>query len=266
MGHVSVEEILPGGVAHSGQVRRVGELVVRPSNEHSRTIHALLRHVRLAGFTGVPEPVRIAPDGREWLTFIHGDVPLPPFPAWYRADVVLASTALLVRKYHDATQGFVPPLGANWSSELADPLGGDIICHNDVCPENVVYRNSTAIALLDFDFAAPGRRVFDLASFARMCVPIDSDQDAARTGRGGLNPFERLRAIADAYGLPPDRSEFIRVIGERCEHGGAFVRRRVEAGDPAFIEMWNGMGGEERYERRKQWFESSRQRFLDTVG
>jgi Ser/Thr protein kinase RdoA (MazF antagonist) len=44
-----------------------------------------------------------------------------------------------------------------WSDELADPSGGPIVCHNDVCMENVVFRNGAAIGPLDFDFAAPGR-------------------------------------------------------------------------------------------------------------
>ena len=29
------------------------------------------------------------------------------------------------------------------------------MCHNDVCPENVVFRDGIAVALLDFEFAAP---------------------------------------------------------------------------------------------------------------
>jgi thiamine kinase-like enzyme len=50
-----------------------------------------------------------------------------------------------------------------------------VICHNDVCLENVVFRGGLAVALLDFDFAAPGRPTFDSAAFARMCVPVDDD-------------------------------------------------------------------------------------------
>ena len=49
---------------------------------------------------------------------------------------------------------------------MADPEGGPVVCHNDVCLENVVFRNGEAVALLDFDFAAPGRPVYDLACFA----------------------------------------------------------------------------------------------------
>ena len=76
---------------------------------------------------------------------------------------------------------------------MADPVGGEVMCHNDVCLENVVFDNGEAVALLDFDFAAPGRREFDVAAFARMCVPIDDDINAARLGWESNDRPARLR-------------------------------------------------------------------------
>jgi hypothetical protein len=260
------DEILTGGVAHAGAVVRRGRQVLRPADRHTPAVHALLRHVRAAGFDGVPEPLGIDPDGRERLGFIDGDVPCPPFPEWSQTDQALATTASLLRRFHDATTGFVSPVGAPWDTELADPRGGPVICHNDVCPENVVYRRGVAVALLDFDFAAPGRPVYDLTQLAKMCVPLDTPEDAARLGRGSLDPFRRLRIVADSYGLPPDRATFVEVIEQSLATGGAFVERRVEAGEPAFIEMWQAMGGRARYERRHAWFDRHRARFLEALG
>lgn len=118
------------------------------------------------------------------------------------------------------------------------------------------------MVLLDFDFVAPGRRVWDLASMARMCVPIDTDDDAALTGRRGLDPVARLRVVANAYGLNhDDRLELIDALSQQFERGGEFVRRRVEAGEPAFIAMWEAMGGQARYDRRRDWFAAERPRF-----
>lgn len=259
------EEVLHGGVANAGLVVRIGDETHRPAGVQSPTVHGLLAHVRAAGFDGVPEPLGISA-GRERLRFVPGDVPTPPFADWSQSDAALASTAALLRRFHDATVGFVAPADAGWDRELADPQGGDVICHNDVCPENVVYRAGEAVALLDFDFAAPGRRVFDLASLARMCVPIDTDADAARTGRRGLDPFTRLRVAADGYGLTTDRAELVDTLADQMRGGGAFVQRRVDAGDPAFTEMWNQMGGAERYRRRERWFTSNRQRFVDALA
>lgn len=260
-------EVLAGGVGNAGAVVRVGQHVLRPLSEHARGIHALLAHVRAAGFEGVPELVAVEGE-RERLVFIPGDVPVVPFPAWSQADAVLASTAGLLRRYHDAAVGFVPPPGTTWSDEMADPDPGPepVVGHNDVCPENVVFRDGVAVALLDFEFAAPGRREWDLAALARMWVPIDTDEDAARTGRAGLDPFARLRVAADAYGLDdPGRRALLDRLGEQVDQAGAFVRRRVEAGEPAFVEMWHQLGGQERYDRRARWFAAERGRFLDAL-
>lgn len=260
------EEILAGGVANAGAVVRSGVHVLRPGNARSEAIHALLRHVRASGFGGVPEPVAVDPDGRERLVFIEGEVPCPPFPEWSQSDAALASTANLLAGFHRAVADFVWPTKVRWSDELADPAGGPIMCHNDVCPENVVYRCGVAVALLDFDFVAPGRPEYDLAQLAKMCVPIDTPDDAARLGRGSLDVFHRLRVVADGYGLPPGREPFLDVLAEAIETGGQFVRRRVEAGEQAFIDMWNHMGGQARYDRRQEWFDRNRQRFLDALG
>lgn len=261
---MSADEVLAGGVANFGAVVRRGDVVLRPATENTALIHELLAHVRGSGFAGVPEPRGLATDGREMLEYVAGEVPIPPFPLWSTRDGALVSTAALLRQFHDASVGISSH--GNWNRELADTVEGDVICHNDVCPENVVFREGIAVALLDFEFAAPGRRVFDLASFARLCVPIDSPEDAVRSGRGDLDPFRRLRLVADAYGLARGRAELIDVLGEQIARGGAFVQRRVDAGEEAFIAMWNANGGAERYERRRQWFARHKKRFLDTVG
>ncbi len=263
------EEVLRGGVANAGVVRRVGDEVRRPANENSATIHALLRHVRRAGFDGVPEPLGFVPGGEERLGFIPGDVAFLPFPPWSVTNDALASTVKVLRRFHDATVGFVVPPGAQWSPEMADPDGaggGEVICHNDVCPENVVFRDGAAVALLDFDFAAPGSRVYDLARLALMTVPIDTPQDATRIGRGGLDPFVRLRVAADAYGLAPGRGVLVDAIERNVAVGGEFLQRRIARGEEAFIAMVDQMGGLARYDRRRAWFATHRERFLDAAG
>jgi thiamine kinase-like enzyme len=142
---------------------------------------------------------------------------------------------------------------------MADPRGGPIVCHNDVCLENVVFRDGEAVALLDFDFAAPGRPEYDVAAFARMCVPVDDPTNAVRLGWGDVDRAARLRLVADEYGL--DRAQrrlFLGCIDDAMEAAGEFVRRRVEAGDPNFIQMWEAMGGQERFDRRRAWWMETR--------
>jgi hypothetical protein len=260
------EEVLAGGVANAGGVVRVGDDVLRPAGAHTQTVHALLRHVRANGFEGVPEPRGLAPDGRERLGFIAGDVAIVPYPAWVQTDVALASMAELLRRFHDATATFVPPAGATWDTGIGGASDGAIIGHNDVCLENVVFRNGDAVAFLDFDFAAPSTRAQDIGHFARMCVPMHTVDDAARFGWAPFDAFTRLRLVADSYGLPPNRREMLDAIGATVAQSGAFVRERVERGEPGFVDMWNRMGGQAYFDRRREWFDRNRPRFLDSLG
>jgi hypothetical protein len=254
-------EVLRGGAANEGAVVRVGAHVLRPANLHSTAVHALLRHVRDQGFAGAPEVVGFEEDGRERLVFVPGDVPLPPFPTWWLPDPVLASMARLLRRFHDATVGFVPAPDATWSHELRDPAPGrdPVLCHNDVCPENVVYRSARAVALIGFEFAAPGRREWDLGAMVMMCAPLDPPDNAAQFGLESRDPVRRARVAADGYGLDAaGRRALVDVVDERMKTAGDFIRDRALAGEPAFVRMWNASGGEARYERRRRWYAATR--------
>jgi aminoglycoside phosphotransferase (APT) family kinase protein len=271
------EEVLAGGVANAGAVVRSGRYVLRPANPHSASIHRLLAHLRAAGFDGASAPIGIDPDGRERLVFIEGAVPVPPFPPWAQTDAALASIAALMRRLHDAARGF-DRAGTTWSTEMADSDSGSVtaltaegelvVCHNDVCLENVVFRDGVAVGLLDFDFAAPGRPSYDLAQMARMCVPVDDPLDAARFGwQADAVAPERVRLVADAYGLGAGgRQELLDALDCSVAHGGEFVQRRVEAGEAAFVAMWESMGGMARFDRRREWWAGVSGRFAAALG
>lgn len=267
MGEAIDDVVLHGGVANAGAVVRRGDAVLRPANAHTASIHRFLRAVHDGGFDGASVPLGLEADGRERLRFLEGDVPVPPYPDWARRDEALASVAALLRRFHDASaHAFRPGEADTWSDEMADPAGGTVVCHHDVCLENVVFRAGRAVGLLDFDFAAPGRPMFDLATFARMCVPID---DPTRTRLGWTLDADlpaRLRLVADAYGCTADqRVELLACLDDSIERGGQFVLRRVEAGDPNFIAMWEGAGGMARFDRRRAWWEAERPAFAGAL-
>ena len=260
------EEQLTGGVANAGAVTRIGDHVLRPSIRHSASVHAFLRALRAAGFGGASEPVGIDPDGRERMVFIDGDVPVPPYPVWAQTDAALVSIAELMAAMHRAAASF-DPTGFGWSDEMADPEGGAIVCHDDVCLENVVFRDGRAVGLLDFDFCAPGRPVHDLASFARMCVPVDDDANAERLGWAPADRPARLRAVADTYGLDAEgRAELLACLDDAIARGGEFVLRHGQAGEPGFVAMWEDMGGMERFDRRRAWWTTARPAFAAALA
>jgi Ser/Thr protein kinase RdoA (MazF antagonist) len=249
------EEPLSGGIAHPGDVVRIGETVRRPAGPHTEAIFALLRHLAEAGFDGAPRPLGLDEGGRETFTYIPGDVPLPPFPAWSMTDEALASVARLLHRYHDAVAGFDGSRLA-WSEEMCDPRGGPIVCHADICPENVVFRDGQAVALLDFDFAAPGRPLWDVAATLGMWAPLREVQTRA-AGMESCDPIARTRVFADAYGLTAaQRAELLDVVVDRRKL--RFLERRAAAGEPLFVQMWIEQGRHAGTTRLTEWLEANR--------
>jgi hypothetical protein len=246
-------ERLAGGMGNGGRVLRRGGVVLRPTGPHSVAVTALLQALAATRFTA-PVPLWKSSDDVQAFSWIGGEVALPPFPAWSMSEEALVSVVRLLRDYHEAVAGLALPRGLRWSSEgVRDPRGGPVICHNDVCPENVVFRSCRAFALLDFDFAAPGRPVWDLANLARMWCPL-RPPGLEVEGMAGLDPLDRLRVIARAYGLRVDEhAEFVEAILESARLASEFLRRRLLAGEPAFLEAWGPLGAGAAVERVLAW-------------
>ena len=69
--------------------------------------------------------------------------------------------ARLIRRFHDASVSFVTPDYAQWRGLVGAPTSGDVICHNDLGPFNVVFRRGRPTAIIDWDNASPGPRMLD---------------------------------------------------------------------------------------------------------
>ncbi|MFH9089906.1 phosphotransferase [Streptomyces sp. NPDC017673] len=256
------DEALVGGMMNAGAVFQRGELVERPAPRNARALHAHLLALRDHGFDAAPVSVGGTPDGREQLTFVPGDVPLPPFPDWAMTESALESVGSLLRRLHETSAAVEVDTRAEWPRDLADPEGGTMLCHNDVCPENVVFRAGRAAALIDFDLAAPGRPLWDIAMTARYWVPMLDPASAAALHPGGLDAPARLRILADGYGLSADdRAELPGVIEQATEVCRAFVARRVADGDPGCLRALAERGGWERWDRVRTWLVDHRETF-----
>ena len=218
MSSITPESRLTGGLV--ADVTRAGNTVRRSRTDATDTIHRLLNHLRSRGFTQVPEPLGFDPGGREILTYVQGRAGHPPVPPAIASDDALASAARTIRAFHDASEGFV---AQDWNTGVADPSGiGEVICHNDLAPFNLIYRASEVAAIIDWDTAAPGRRVWDLAYAAWRLVPLHRPEYAEPLGWPALDRARRLQLFADAYGVSAaDRRQMLDIAGER-------IRRTVE--------------------------------------
>lgn len=110
-----------------------------------------------------------------------------------------------------------------------DDTGREIACHNDLSPKNTVYRRVGAhhepVAFIDWDIAAPGRRIHDVAHMCWQYGGLGPDvADTAGAAR-------RVQLMADAYGLA-DRSDLVDTIAwwqDRCWRG---IEADARAGAP----------------------------------
>lgn len=157
-----------------------------------------------------------------------GGRPAPP-PDWTRSDEALIAVAQLIRQAHDASRDFVP-VDPRWQRLPGSPAGNEVICHNDLAPYNTVYEDGRPVTFIDWDYAAPGTRVWDLAHAAWRYIPLDHRTPVAGAAR-------RLRLFCDAYGLR-QRTALVDVIARRQQVLHDTVREFAARGQPAFIAMW----------------------------
>jgi hypothetical protein len=246
------EVLLDGGTANRGRVFRVGETVRRPLRPGSPATHALLRHLDAVGFTGAPRFLGLDERGREVLSYVRGTAITPPYPAWALTAQALASVAHLLRDYHSAASSFDSG-DHTWPPSPPDPFAGGLVSHNDVNLDNVVFRGGRAVALIDFDLASPGSRVWDVACAARLWVPLRPDRYVNDARRGQVQA--RLRLFVDSYGLSDaDRRRLVTAVRANHEWCYDVMGTAAADGHTGFSDYLDG-GARERAERVLQWYD-----------
>ncbi len=152
-------------------------------------MHALLEYLHGVGFTRVPKPIGVI-GGEEVLRFIPGD----SGPAgWARVvpEPGLRALARFLREYHEASAGF--PADGRWAFADGSVRPGQVVCHSDLGPWNVVWDDLTPVGVVDFDFAYPGDLIEDVAYALEYTAPFRDDAQAMRW-QGFTSPPDRRRA------------------------------------------------------------------------
>jgi hypothetical protein len=252
---------LAGGDVTEGVVR-VGGTVRRPVGPHSPLVHALLAHLESAGFEGAPRFLGIDESGREVLSYIDGEVAGRPRPPWIADETRLASVGRLVRAYDDAAASFTPPPDALPGTKAAEPQGippapaypPELIGHVDITPENVIFRNGRAFALIDFDLAKPATRADEMFNAMLWWAPLSDPRDVDPLLRHVDVP-RRTRILADAYGLSgTDRERIMGVAMLRTRRSWYLMKQRAETQGGGWQRMWDeGVG--EVIKRREAWLD-----------
>lgn len=238
------EERLKGGNVNS--VVRVGSTVRRPTGPWSRNVHALLAHLKTVGFELAPQPLGTDEQGREVLSFMEGHPGTYPDGWPFEDNDLMVEIGRILRLYHDATIDFTP-LDDNWQYQVGAPRSGEVICHNDFAPYNMLFNEEgRPVAVIDWDLAAPAPREWDLAHAAWRFVPMYPPE---QWWMGGLAEFPlerrgaRMQALCDGYGYTA-YAELLDLIEERQRVVFHTVRTLAMQGVPGYIELWNGQDDE----------------------
>ncbi|WP_213009576.1 aminoglycoside phosphotransferase family protein [Paractinoplanes toevensis] len=182
------------------RVVRIGDTVRRPLYPWSATIHDLLLFLERAGFPYSPRFLGLDEDGREVLTYLPGD---SGPEGWSRVvtDEGLVAMARLLREYHDVVAAYRPTSTA-WAAAVSSGGPGEIVCHGDFGPWNLVWRGNQPVGILDWDYAWPQPPRHDVAYALEYVAPFRSDEDCLRWLRYSSPPDRRRRMerFTRAYG------------------------------------------------------------------
>lgn len=198
-GDADVEREIPlsGGRITQGVVR-IGDRVHRPQCTNAEFAHAVLAHLEGKGIPFAPRFFGLDSKGREVLSYLPGDVPRN---LGIHSPEQCAQAARIIRALHDA---------------LGDFPGcpdGMTVCHNDLSPCNFTFLDGLPRAVIDWDAAAFGDPLDDLAYAAWMWLDVgnpDRAPDAVASG---------MAIMLHAYGAPDPANLCARMVGQMARVG-----------------------------------------------
>lgn len=236
------EEVLTGG--NINKVVKVGNTVHREANSNTY-VHELLIHLEKEGYPYSPRYLGLDEKNREVLSYLEGVVPgnsYPELAGYMWSDEILYELAKLLRRFHDATVGFIPTT----KSKNDYPVRSlhEVVCHNDAALYNVVFKDKLPVGIIDFDMAGPGPRIWDIVYTLYTSVPLaefepsQNDYAVERYNRE-IHASVRKRRVElffDSYGLnvPKDLKEW---VISRIKFMCTTLSERAASGDPAFIKL-----------------------------
>lgn len=180
-------------------------VVYREAAPWSKATMALLRHLEAEGFEHAPRVVGEGFDarGRETLTFVEGESP-HPYP--WTGDA-LPTVGNILKKLHKTSASFVAPTDKVWRPWFGRNMGmPSVIGHCDTGAWNIIAREGSPVALIDWEEAGPVDPLVELAQACWLNALLFDDDLAEKLGLGSAEARGRQVALLlDGYELPVSR-------------------------------------------------------------
>jgi phosphotransferase family enzyme len=207
--------------------------VRHPRQPWSTSVHALLGYLQEAGFAEAPRPGPVAEDHDD-VAFIEG-VSGDDACLLVDSDEAVAAVAQTLRRYHDLVARWrpeVPPVWFDGQQGTGDGVER-LVCHGDVGPWNLVWRDGALVGLIDWEYATVGTRRTDIAYALHYLVPF---RDRSYwSGVLGLphkpRRRHRMAVFAEAYGIAVDDQLVDDVLASQ-QAGVDLMRNLAEQGRP----------------------------------
>jgi len=233
------EEKLKGGNVSS--IYRSGDTVRRDLKPESSRVHKLLKHLEKKRFHYAPKFLGIDEKGREILSFIEGEAGNDPLREYMWSNNALIVIAKMLRSYHEAVSDF--PLTEEWKPLDNTPNKVEVLCHNDFARYNIIFNKEKPVGIIDFDVAAPGPRVWDIAYTLYTCVPLSrfylsetGEEIHYQTQLHANRIKQRIRLFFEAYGEEREE-DYLEMVIRRVEGLCKTIIRKASEGDLAFQKM-----------------------------
>ena len=173
------EVALSGGRITQG-VYKKGNQVIRPCCPNSVFVHNVLKWLEQKGIDCAPRFIGLTEEGREITSFLEGSA---PDDLGYFSNEQLSEAGRIIKKLHMTLEDF------------PGCTEGQTVCHNDLSPCNFMFKDDMPYAVFDWDAAAIGNPIDDVAYAIWMWCDIGNPD----------NPPEdvgnRIKIILDSYGL-----------------------------------------------------------------
>jgi hypothetical protein len=225
---MAYKEELKGG--RIGKIFKIGNDIVRPSNDWSKNVHSFLEFIIGLGCDFIPKPISIN-DENEVLSYVPGEVYNYPLPEMLKTDEIIIEVAKLLSKYHRYSEKYMDKINGNekWMLRAREPM--EVMCHGDFAPYNVTFIDDKPFGIIDFDTLHPGPKIWDVSYAVYRWAPLKNPKnpDSFKTFEAQV---KRTKIFLDVYGFNiEDRNLLVDTLIIRLSSLVNFMKQEAENGN-----------------------------------